>query len=205
VYAENLIAWAKDKKLCFDQPTLSISDKSCGTATAPNIADAFDPTNRGAEPLYDQMVNALSMRFFNPSAPIPSGHDQFFATFGRFGGVTWLIPAEMTAAMLRHYAAHAVQHTERMTTLRPYDYGPKLLASIAGASGNDERLQRLQAGDLPAAVAEASKTIDGWVKRIDEILKCDAQRTQPGCGVSYKYIAQVNRNADEANVFMQTA
>src|SRR2546423_14450332 len=40
VYAENLIAWGKDKKLCFDLPTQSISDKSCGTATAPNIADA---------------------------------------------------------------------------------------------------------------------------------------------------------------------
>ena len=205
VYAEDLIAWGKDKKLCFDQPTLSISDKSCGTATAPNIADAFDPANRGAEPLYDRMVNALSMRFFNPSAPIPSGHDQFFATFGRFGGVTWLIPAEMTAAMLKHYASDTVQHTELMISLMPYDYGAKLLAAIAGVSGNDERLQRLQAGDLPAAVAEASKTIDGWVKRIDEILGCDAQRTQVGCGVSYKYIAQISRNNDEASVFVQTA
>src|SRR5436190_14715204 len=54
VYAENLIAWAKDKKLCFDLPTQSISDKSCGTATAPNIADALDTANRGAEALYDQ-------------------------------------------------------------------------------------------------------------------------------------------------------
>src|SRR5947209_20553447 len=49
VYAENLIAWGRDKKLCFDLPTQSISDKSCGTATAPNIADALDPANRGAE------------------------------------------------------------------------------------------------------------------------------------------------------------
>src|SRR5207237_1644218 len=205
VYAENLIAWAKDKKLCFDQPTLSISDKSCGTATAPNIADALNPANRSAEALYDQMVNALSMRFFNPSAPVPSGHDQFFAAFGRFGNVTWLIPAEMTAAMLKHYAGEAVQHTELMVTLLPYDYGSELMDAITGVSGNDERLRRLQAGDLSAAVTEARKTIDQWVKRIDEILGCDAQRTQAGCGVSYQCIAQVNRNADEANVFMQTA
>src|SRR5436309_3228672 len=45
VYAENLIAWGRDKKLCFDQPTLSITDKSCGTTTAPNLADALDPAN----------------------------------------------------------------------------------------------------------------------------------------------------------------
>src|SRR5215213_4964056 len=107
VYAEHLIAWANDKNLCFDLPMLSMTDKACGTDAAPNIADAFDAAKRGNQVLYDSMVNALSMRSFNPSAGIPSGHDQFFATFGRFGAVTWLIPAEMTAAMLKHYAADA--------------------------------------------------------------------------------------------------
>lgn len=205
VYAEKLIAWGKDKNLCFDLPTQSISDKSCGTATAPNIADALDASKRASQPLYDHMVDALSMRFFLASPENPSGHDQFFAAFGRFGGVTWLIPAEMTAAMLKHYAAESVQHTELMVTLLPYDYGQKLIDSIAGVTDNAERLKRLRDGDLDKAVAEATKTIDGWVKRIDEILGCDAQRMQPGCGVSYRYIAQVNRNSDEASVFVQTA
>ncbi|TMJ03714.1 MAG: adenosine deaminase [Alphaproteobacteria bacterium] len=197
VYAEDLIAWAKSKSLCASLPMKIVA---CSEPESQPIGDAFKN-----QPFYDDLVNALSMRFFLPNAENPSGHDQFFATFGRFGGVTWLIPAEMTAAMLRHYAGEAVQHTELMITLLPYDYGPKLLAAIARVSGNDERLQRLQAGDLSAAVAEASKTIDGWVKRIDEVLGCDAQRSQPGCAVSYKYIAQINRNADEANVFVQTA
>lgn len=205
VYGESLIAWGKDKNLCFDLPTLSITDKSCGTDTAPNIADALNPDKRGSQTLYDRMVNALSMRSFIPSAGIPSGHDQFFATFGRFGNVTWLIPAEMTAAMLRHYAADSVQHTELMLTLLPYDYGAKLIASIAGVTGSAQRLKILQDGDLDKAVAEATKTIDGWIKRIDEILTCDAQRAQAGCGVSYKFIAQINRNAKEDDVFVQTA
>src|SRR6185295_19271627 len=39
VYAESLIASARDKNLCFDLPTQSMTDKSCGTDTAPNIAD----------------------------------------------------------------------------------------------------------------------------------------------------------------------
>src|SRR2546423_3984683 len=197
VYAENLIAWAKDKNLCAAQATKIVDCKEAGSVP---IADVF-----AKQSLYDDLVNALSMRAFLPNAENPSGHDQFFATFGRFGGVTWLIPAEMTAAMLRHYAAEAVQHTELMVTLLPYDYGPKLMGSIAGVTDSEERLKRLRDGDLDKAVAEATKTIDGWVKRIDEILSCDAQRTQPGCGVSYKYIAQVNRNADETSVFIQTA
>jgi adenosine deaminase len=205
VYAEDLIVWGKDKNLCFDLPALSMSDKGCGTATAPNIADALDPNKRGSQALYDRMVNALSMRFFVPSATIPTGHDQFFVTFGRFGAVTWLIPAEMTAAMLKQYAADSVQHTELMLTLLPYDYGPKLLASIAGVTDSAQRLKLLQDGDLGKALAEASQAIDGWVKRIDEILTCDAQRTQPGCGVSYKFIGQINRNASEDDVFVQTA
>ena len=129
VYAESLMAWAKDKNLCFDLAAQAMTDK-CGTPNTPAIADAFDPANRGAQALYDRMVNALSMRFFLPQPSIPSGHDQFFAAFGRFGAVTWLIPAEMTAAMLKHYAADNVQHTELMVTLLPYESGPPMLASI---------------------------------------------------------------------------
>ncbi len=197
VYAEDLIAWAKDKNLCAAQATKIVDCKEAGSVPMADVV--------AKQSLYDDLVNALSMRAFLPNAENPTGHDQFFATFGRFGGVTWLIPAEMTAAMLKHYAADAVQHTELMITLLPFEYGPKLMAAIAGVTGNEERLKRLREGDLDAAVAEATKTIDGWVKRVDEILSCDAQRSQPGCGVSYKYIAQVNRNADEASVFVQTA
>lgn len=205
VFAEDLIVWGKDKNLCFDLPTLSMSDKNCGTATAPNIADALNPAVRGSQALYDRMVNALSMRFFLPSASIPTGHDEFFVTFGRFGAVTWLVPAEMTAAMLKQYAADNVQHTELMLTLLPYDWGPKLIASIAGVTDSAQRLKILQDGDLAKALADASQTFDGWVKNIDQILGCDAQRMQPGCGVSYKFIGQVNRNANEDDVFVQTA
>src|SRR5205085_4728758 len=104
VYAENLIAWAKDKNLCVQQATKIVDCKEAGSVP---IADAF-----AKQSLYDDLVNALSMRFFLPDAENPSGHDQFFAAFGKFGGVTWLIPAEMTASMLRHYAAESVQHTE---------------------------------------------------------------------------------------------
>src|SRR5437667_4126564 len=106
VYAENLIVWAKEKSLCVQQASKIVD---CKEPNSVPVAEAF-----AKQPLYDDLVNALSMRFFLPNAENPAGHDQFFAAFGRFGGVTWLIPAEMTAAMLRHYAGEAVQHTELM-------------------------------------------------------------------------------------------
>ena len=37
------------------------------------------------------MVNAMSMRFFLPSATVPSGHDQFFSTFAKFSEITWRV------------------------------------------------------------------------------------------------------------------
>ena len=37
--------------------------------------------------LYDRLIDAFSMRSFVPTAGF-SGHDQFFATFDRFGGLS---------------------------------------------------------------------------------------------------------------------
>ena len=197
VYAEDLIAWAKNRNLCVQQAAKIVA---CSEPDSQPVADAF-----AKQALYDDLVDALSMRFFLPNAENPSGHDQFFATFGKFGGVTWLIPAEMTAAMLRHDAADGVQHTELMISLLPSDYAPKLLAAIAGVTDSEERLKRLKEGDLDRAVDEAKQAVDGLVQRVDDILGCDEKRTQPGCNVSFRYIAQVNRNANEADVFVQTA
>jgi adenosine deaminase len=198
VYAEDLIRWAKDKDLCLQRTAMKIV--ACTTLGSEPVNEAL-----ANQALYDDLVNALSMRFFLPNAENPAGHDQFFAAFGKFGGVTWLIPAEMTAAMLKRYAAEQVQHTELMITLLPYDYGPKLIAAIKNEKDSAARLRLLEAAGLDQAVAEARQAIDGWAAKIDAILACDARRTQPGCDVSYRYIAQVSRNAREDDVFVQTA
>src|SRR3989440_12865628 len=56
VYAENLIAWAKDKNLCVQQAARIVDCNEPGTVP---VADAF-----AKQALYDGLVNALSMRFF---------------------------------------------------------------------------------------------------------------------------------------------
>ena len=45
------------------------------------------------------------MRNFHPSAAVASGHDQFFASFDKFGAITGLTTGEMVAERLHHYAA----------------------------------------------------------------------------------------------------
>jgi hypothetical protein len=81
--------------------------------------DDIGNLNTAASGLYDDIVNAFSMRNYLPSPSEPSGHDQFFVTFGRYGEVSWRVPGEMTAMLLRRYAAEQVQHTELMITLTP--------------------------------------------------------------------------------------
>ena len=50
-----------------------------------------------------------------------------------------------------------------------------------------------------------SKNIDAWQAATRKELGCDGGTPEPGCAVSYRYIAQVNRNSDEAKVFVKTA
>ena len=62
-----------------------------------------------------------------------------------------------------------MQHTELMVTLLPYDYGSKLMASIASVTGNEERLKRLQDGDLHAA---------GYRLGVADLVEARAQQAQ---------------------------
>ena len=52
----------------------------CAAGQVP-VADAFKN-----QALYDNLVDSFSMRAFVPTEGI-NGHDQFFATFARFGGM----------------------------------------------------------------------------------------------------------------------
>ena len=89
VYAETFIKNAAADILCVDPKTMSLFKPKATTRSIPpqtvcgegnvRAEDAFKD-----QKLYDALVDSFSMRSFVPSAGI-SGHDQFFATFSRFG------------------------------------------------------------------------------------------------------------------------
>jgi len=81
-----LLASISDKATTKPPSTWTIAGFPQLVCTAPAVADAL--TRQG---MYDEIVNALSMRNFIPSADQPSGHDQFFSTFGKFGEATWRV------------------------------------------------------------------------------------------------------------------
>ncbi len=79
VYAESFIRAAGEDGLCVDPVALSFAKPPC---VPPLVPAAQVPANQD---LYDRLINSFSMRSFVPT-PGFSGHDQFFATFARFGG-----------------------------------------------------------------------------------------------------------------------
>src|SRR3954468_883068 len=161
VYVEDLLRWGKDyqdgegRGLCFSLAEKKLVNPPCSVDKVPAIADALI-----RQDLYDDIVNALSMRSFVPSADQPSGHDQFFSSFGRFGEATWRVPAAMIATMLRRYAAEQVQHTELMITLTPQQpvLTDPLLAQVQAASDPAARLGLLK-DYIAQAIPNAKKTI----------------------------------------------
>jgi hypothetical protein len=65
--------------------------------------------------LYDRLVNAFSMRSFVRS-PGFSGHDQFFSTFDRFGGLGKKHIGEWVDEVASRAAAQNQQYVELMET-----------------------------------------------------------------------------------------
>ena len=80
VYAESFIRAAGEDGLCVDPAALSLAKPPC---TGQLIPAKLVSSNQD---LYDRLVNAFSMRSF-VATPGFSGHDHFFSTFERFGGL----------------------------------------------------------------------------------------------------------------------
>ena len=138
VYAEDFIAWAAAAKLCVQRSDYKIvppdSQQQCDEPRTRPAAGALTDQS-----FYDDIVNALSMRNYIPSPSEPSGHDQFFVTFGKYGEISWRVPGQMTALLLRRYAAEHVQHTELMITLTPQ--APQLTKELLEMSARPATLR----------------------------------------------------------------
>jgi len=66
--------------------------------------------------LYNWLVDAFSMRAFLPTPAVPTGHDEFFAAFEKFGAVSGSHFVNMTIDQLRRYGSENVQYVEFMVS-----------------------------------------------------------------------------------------
>jgi hypothetical protein len=197
VYAESFIRYAAQDGLCIDRAALALAQPPCDpkTGAKPPASVALQDST-----LYGHLLDAFSMRQF--VAGPESGHDHFFATFGKFGPATNGHTAEMLAEARSRAAAGHLQYMETM--FNP-DGGASLRlgASLGWNDDLGKLREQLLSGGLPKIVADATKFLDDTEKKEQEELRCGQPHPDPGCNVQARYLYQVARGLPKEMVFAQ--
>lgn len=196
VPTETLIGFAIDDGLCIDVLTLTaMPAPAAGASCAVGQRPAGDAARDSA--FFRQILRAWSMEGFAPGAE--SGHDHFFATFGKFGAAT-ARKGDMLAAVANINARQNVFLLETLVS-RQGD-AVRALAAQVGFDGDFAALRRKlldagMAGVVTAAIAET----DADMRRVAELLRCGTSRAAPGCRTELRYDYQVGRATRPEIVF----
>ena len=193
IYAESYLRWAAADGLCLATATLALVQPPC-EATGRPAASAVIANSA----LYNQTIDAWSMRWWNPAR---NGHDHFFAAFGLFGA-----EASKTGDMVAEVASRAAaEHVSYLELMLTPDGGAA--SELGRATGWDADLGRLRdkllAAGFGTVVSTARRRLDAAEAREREVLGCGQAEPDPGCDVTIRYISQVSRAAAREQVFAQ--
>ncbi len=225
VYAETFIKDAVAEGLCIDPKVLSFTKPAgspqplCAEGQLPAVAALQD------QHLYDALVDSFSMRSFVPT-PGVTGHDQFFATFERFGALDKSHAGEWLDEVARRAAAQNEQYLEVMQTPifgvaagLGYKLGwPEVLGEALAAKAEEAAkpnnaitaaLAHLREQLLADAAFRANIEVDR--KQFADDLAVRAKREHcgqpdaaPACAVQIRFLGQVLRAFPPQQVFAQT-
>src|SRR5258707_12397881 len=186
VYAESFIKFAVQDGLCVDRNTLSLLAPPCDAANGkPAASSAYQDAG-----LYGRMLDAFSMRQFH-SGP-ESGHDHFFATFGKFGAATNNHTAEMLAEVRERAAAGHLLYMELM--FNPDGGAAARLGAQLGWNDDLNKMrEQLLSGGLPQIITDASRFLDETAKKENEELRSGQPEADAGWAVKARYLSQVER------------
>jgi adenosine deaminase len=197
VYAETYLGWAKTDGDCIDGSLSAVYSSSCGSST--------QATPVSGSSLYDQLVDAWSMKDFVAGAQ--SGHDHFFATFGKFGAVPGAHRDSTIADVLTRAASENVVYVETMFNLG------KQVGSLASSVWTSSTLTT---ADIPTLYSMLSSnsgfasqvssdvaTVQSAATGYQATLGCSGANPPAACNVKVRYIAQVSRTGNPTTVFGQ--
>jgi adenosine deaminase len=223
VYAETFIADAARQGLCVasvDRGTPAVPEGQDAVRFVPPQHNKPDDCGAGEVPaadalknqaLYDDLVDSFSMRAFNPTQGI-DGHDQFFATFARFGGLKdtageWLDEVATRAA------AQNEQYLEVMQT-PTFSHAAALGNRFGWPEGSENSITSAQLADLRDKLLAAGLRDEVAVDRAElshaletrnGIEHCDRDASAlPACHVDVHFLYQVLRGFPPQQVFAQT-
>jgi adenosine deaminase len=191
---ELLISLAARDALCIDTTTFVAAGGPCGAGQRPAADTATDPA------FYRAVLMSWSMEGFQPGQG-ESGHDHFFATFGKFGAVTGPHRVELLADVLDRAGRQNEQYLESMLTRQ----GSALFALSQRVTFTEDfaamRAQVLSGGIMAGIAAATGAEITTDEASYRSLLGCGLPAASPGCGVTLRYIQQVNRNNPPNVVF----
>jgi adenosine deaminase len=203
VYAETWLHDAAADQVCIDPKALDFVRRGLVLAAAPCDAGGVDAsTLPQKQSLYDQLIDAFSMRSFVPSTG-DSGHDHFFATFDHFEGLAESHKPEWVDEVASRAAAQNEQYLELMDTPdAAFTVIAQSKAVPAGTGYAAWRQQLLDAGLSQQALA-IRKKMDGFEQTRRQLEHCDTAQPAPACTVEVRYLYQVLRNMPPPAVFAQ--
>ena len=204
VYAETLIRDAGEDGLCVDPAALSFAKPPC---TPPLVEAAQLPAN---QKLYDRLIDAFSIRSFVPTSGF-NAHDQFFATFDRFGGLNKKHVGEWVDEVASRAAAQNQQYVELMET-PAFSHAAQIAHEIgwkiAGPEPTREDFAQLRQKLLDHGLRDevATDRVDVLKAELAQrmIEHCDTPQAAPACKVEVRYIYQVLRGYAPEQVYAQT-
>jgi adenosine deaminase len=206
IYAETWIRAGAEDALCVDLASLAFFKTQemtrsippqpvCGEGRVP-ASRAFSDQN-----LYDSLIDSFSMRSFVPSAGV-SGHDHFFATFSKFGGINKSHHGELLDEVSARAAAQNEQYLELMDT-PPYDHTRKIADEIGWQDDFAKFRQALLDRGLRDDIAVARSHWDQAEALRKERQLCGTPEPQPGCSIQIRFLYQVLRGLPKQYVFAQ--
>ena len=200
IYAEDLIDFAANGNLCADRTTSHLLAPPCDDSCANYTAKPAARCAYGDQVLYNQLIDAWSMRNWNPGNE--SGHDHFFATFDKFILASHTHVAEAIAASTNQAGEDHLQYVEYMHTA---DGGAaaELAKKVEWTPDYAKLRDAMLAAGIKDVAAQTSKQLAADIARAQEIMKCATPEAQPGCAVTVRFLYQVLRGLPPEVVFAQ--
>ena len=198
IFTENYIRWAAADGLCLSRLTFTFIPPPCDGSEKDSVPAAQILKDSS---LYQQVINAQSMRSFNGPE---STHDHFFNAFAKFGGVSRSHQGEMLAEVASRAAAQNESYLELL--LGPDKGEAGRFPSANGiAPSNDFAAfrQTLLDKGIGHVVTNSRSNLDQFESKMREVLKCNTPQADPGCGVTVRYQFEIHRGLPLDAVFAE--
>lgn len=210
VYAETLIRFAAEDKACIDPGKAQFARDERGKVIKEPCAPPLIPAaelngkslTQAQQDLYDHIVDAFSMRNFVPTAGY-SGHDQFFSTFDRFGGLDKSHAGQSIDEITRRADGENNQYIELMHT-PAFGHAAGIAHELGFNPDLAQMRQALLDHGLREEVAADRAEVKEAIESRNRIQHCGLPDASSACRVQVRFIYQILRAFSPEQVFAQT-